>query len=266
MVPQYLTLDFNAPPAIRRVRYTVLGLGIVALLAGRHAAGRRLAGARTGACRARITRPAPHRPQRRCAFRTCRWRRTSCRGRHRTRLAGTVAGIDALDGSEPQQRHRAGSGRARRGARLDPDYRRCAACGGHARLPRAAHRTGLVRCRTDIAPDPSAGTRHSDPLPGPGAVDEPRGAFECRKGKGGDLPGSVDRARIRSRSVAALPRAGARTRDELARRAPKTRHVGRHAEPGLAGHNGRDRTAADGSRHRRVLVGAEVGRGCDRPA
>jgi len=34
MVPQYLTLDFNAPSAIRRVRYTVLGLGIVALLAG----------------------------------------------------------------------------------------------------------------------------------------------------------------------------------------------------------------------------------------
>ena len=34
MVPPYLTLDFNAPPAIRRVRYTVLGLGIVALLAG----------------------------------------------------------------------------------------------------------------------------------------------------------------------------------------------------------------------------------------
>jgi hypothetical protein len=34
MAPRFLTLDFNAPPAARRVRLVVLGLGVVALLAG----------------------------------------------------------------------------------------------------------------------------------------------------------------------------------------------------------------------------------------
>jgi len=34
MAPRYLTLDFSPAPAIRRVRRAVLGLGVVALLAG----------------------------------------------------------------------------------------------------------------------------------------------------------------------------------------------------------------------------------------